>query len=54
MIIVKNKDLLDKYISTTGISRLFSQDISNLLELFSLEKGDFLINEGECPIIYFF
>ena len=54
MIIVKNKDLLDKYISTTGISRLFSQDISNLLELFSLEKGDFLINEGECSDYLFF
>ena len=53
MIIVKNKDLLDKYISTTGISRLFSQDISNLLELFSLEKGDFLMREN-VPIIYFF
>ena len=54
MIIVKNKDLLDKYISATGISRFFSQDISNLLELFSLEKGDFLINEGECSDYLFF
>ena len=42
MINVKNQELLDKYVNNTGISKLFSQDITNLLELFSLNKGDFL------------
>lgn len=54
MINVKNKGLLNKYINNTGISKLFSQDMSNLLELFSLNKGDFLINEGECSDYLYF
>ena len=54
MINVKNQELLDKYVNNTGISKLFSQDISNLLELFSLNKGDFLINEGECSDYLYF
>ena len=54
MINVKNQELLDKYVNNTGISELFSQDISNLLELFSLNKGDFLINEGECSDYLYF
>ena len=54
MINVKNQELLDKYINNTGISKLFSQDISNLLELFSLNKGDSLINEGECSDYLYF
>ena len=54
MINVKNKSLLDKYVNNTGISKLFSQDITNLLELFSLNKGDFLISEGECSDYLYF
>ncbi|WP_300855249.1 cyclic nucleotide-binding domain-containing protein [uncultured Clostridium sp.] len=54
MINVKNKGLLNKYINNTGISKLFSQDMSTLLELFSLNKGDFLINEGECSDYLYF
>lgn len=54
MINIKNKELLDKYVNNTGISKLFSQDITNLLELFSLNKGDFLINEGECSDYLYF
>lgn len=54
MINVKNQELLDKYVNNTGISKLFSQDISSLLELFSLNKGDFLINEGECSDYLYF
>ena len=54
MINVKNQELLDKYVNNTGISKLFSQDITNLLELFSLNKGDFLINEGECSDYLYF
>lgn len=54
MINVKNQELLDKYVDNTGISKLFSQDITNLLELFSLNKGDFLINEGECSDYLYF
>lgn len=54
MINVKNKGLLNKYINNTVISKLFSQDMSNLLELFSLNKGDFLINEGECSDYLYF
>ena len=54
MINVKNQELLDKYVNNTGISELFSQDITNLLELFSLNKGDFLINEGECSDYLYF
>lgn len=54
MINVKNKGLLNKYINNTGITKLFSQDMSNLLELFSLNKGDFLINEGECSNYLYF
>ena len=54
MINVKNKSLLDKYVNNTGISKLFSQDITNLLELFSLNKGDFLISEENALIIYIF
>lgn len=54
MINVKNKELLTKYVNRTGISKLFSQDITNLLELFSLNKGDFLINEGECSDYLYF
>ena len=34
MINVKNQELLDTYVNNTGISELFSQDITNLLELF--------------------
>ena len=51
MINVKNKSLLDKYDNNTGISKLFSQDITNLLELFSLNKGDFLIIFFLCVIL---
>lgn len=54
MINVKNKELLTKYVNNSGISELFSQDINNLLELFSLNKGDFLINEGECSNYLYF
>lgn len=54
MINVKNQELLDTYVNNTGISELFSQDITNLLELFSLNKGDFLINEGECSDYLYF
>lgn len=54
MINVKNKSLLDKYVNNTGISKLFSQDINNYLELFSLNKGDFLISEGECSDYLYF
>ena len=54
MIKVKNKSLLDKYVTNTGISKLFSQNINNLLELFSLKKGDFLISEGECSDYLYF
>lgn len=54
MINIKNQELLDKYVNNTGISKLFSQDITNLLELFSLNKGDFLINEGECSDYLYF
>ena len=54
MINVKNQELLGGYVNNTGISKLFSQDISNLLELFSLNKGDFLINEGECSDYLYF
>ena len=41
---VKNKALLDEYINSTGITKLFSQNISKYLDLFSFKKGDFLIN----------
>ena len=48
MIKITDNVLLDKYINNTGISKLFSQDINNYLELFSLNKRDILIKEGEC------
>ena len=51
---VKNKALLDEYINSTGITKLFSQNISKYLDLFSFKKGDFLINEGECSEHLFF
>ena len=51
---VKNKSLLDEYINSTGITKLFSQNISKYLDLFSFKKGDFLINEGECSEYLFF
>ena len=51
---VKNKALLDEYINSTGITKLFSQNISKYLDLFSFKKGDFLINEGECSEYLFF
>ena len=54
MIKITDNVLLDKYINNTGISKLFSQDINNYLELFSLNKGDFLINEGECSNYLYF
>ena len=37
MIKITDNVLLDKYINNTGISKLFSQDINNLLELFFLK-----------------
>ena len=43
MIKVKNKSLLDKYVTNTGISKLFSQNINNLLELF-FRKQRWLFN----------
>lgn len=51
---VKNKALLDEYINSTSITKLFSQNISKYLDLFSFKKGDFLINEGECSEYLFF
>lgn len=44
---VNSKSILNKYISETGISELFSKNITDTLELFSFDKSEFLINEGE-------
>lgn len=46
--------LLNKYISNTGILKIFLQDMSKYIDLFSFDKGDFLINEGECSNYLYF
>lgn len=51
---VENKTLLNKYTNETGILNIFSHDMSANIELFSFNKGEFLINEGESSNYLFF
>lgn len=54
MIKVDDKSLLDKYITNSGILDIFSTDINPYIDLFHFNKGEFLINEGECSNYLYF
>jgi CRP/FNR family transcriptional regulator, putaive post-exponential-phase nitrogen-starvation regulator len=51
---VDSKSLFNKYVRESNILELFSNDMSNKMDLFYFKKGDILINEGECSDYLFF
>ncbi len=54
MIKVDDNSLLDKYITNSGILDIFSTDINPYIDLLHFNKGEFLINEGECSNYLYF
>lgn len=51
---IENTVLFNKYLIESNILSIFSNDITDKLNLFSFKKGDILINEGECSDYLFF
>lgn len=51
---VENNSLFNKYVRETKILELFSNNMSDKMDLFYFKKGDVLITEGECSDFLFF